>query len=75
MMEENYRALAEAIIMQAVKDLRAALKRKQRFPDDGKADKDVKEIKQFFCSQLFQALSDLDGSMLFRKVTEMEGEG
>lgn len=75
MMEENYRALADAIIMQAVKDLRAALKRKKRFPDDTKAEKDICEIRRFFCSQRFQAFSDLDGPMLLKKIAEMEGEG
>ena len=72
-MTENYEALANAVIMQAVKDFRAALKRKKRFPDDGKAEKDIREITRFFCSQYFQALSDLDGPRLVKKIIEMEG--
>ncbi len=73
MTEENYKALANAIIMQAVKDFRAAYSRRQRFPDDGKPAKDIREITSFFCSQYFQTLSDLDGPVLLKKIIEMEG--
>ena len=73
-MEENYKALANAIIMQAVKDFRAAYMWKQRFPEDNKANKDIREITSFFCSQYFQILSDLDGPRLLKKIIEkMEG--
>ena len=72
-MEENYRALAGAVIMQAVKDFRAAYRRKKRFPDDGKAAKDIREITSFFCSQYFETLSGLDGPMLLKKIIEKEG--
>ena len=73
-MEENYKALANAIIMQAVKDFRAAYKRKLMFPEDNKANKDIREITSFFCSQYFQILSDLDGPRLLKKIIEkMEG--
>lgn len=71
-MEENYRKLANAIIMQAVKDFRAAYRRKKRFPDSEKAEADIREITSFFCSQYFEALSDLDGPMLLKKIIEKE---
>lgn len=74
-MEENYRALANAIIMQAVKDFRAAYRMRQRFPDNAKAEKDIREITAFFCSQYFEALSDLDGPRLLQKIIEMEEGG
>ena len=73
MYEENYKALANAIIVQAVKDFRAAHRRKMRFPDDGKATKDIREITQFFCLQYFEALSDLDGPRLLKMIIEKEG--
>ena len=73
-MVENYKALANAIIMQAVKDFRTAYRMKKKFPDNGKAIKDIREITAFFCSQYFGVLSDLDGPMLLRKIIEeMEG--
>ena len=74
-MEENYKALANAIIMQAVKDFRAAYKRKLRFPDDARAKKKIQEITSFFCSQYFEILSDLDGPELLKKIIEMEEGG
>ena len=73
-MEENYKALANAIIMQAVKDFRTAYRMKMKFPDNRKAIMDIREITAFFCSQYFEALSDLDGPMLLKKIIEkMEG--
>lgn len=73
-MEENYRALANAIILQAVKDFRAAYRRKERFPDSAKTVADIRELTSFFCSQYFEALSGLDGPMLLKKIIEkMEG--
>lgn len=74
-MEENYRALADAVIMQAVKDYRSAYRRRGRFPDDSKAEKDIRMITRFFCSRYFQVLTDLDGPMLLKKTAEMEGVG
>ena len=74
MMEENYKAFANAIILQAVKDFRTAYRMKKKFPDSGKAAKDIREITAFFCSQYFEALTDLDGPMLLKKIIEkMEG--
>ena len=67
-MEGNYEALANAIIVQAVKDFRAAYKRHLSKPDDAKANKDIREITRFFCSQYFEALSDLDGPALLHQL-------
>ena len=67
-MEGNYEALANAIIIQAVKDFRAAYKRHLIFPEDAKANRDIREITRFFCSQYFEALSDLDGPALLHQL-------
>ena len=75
MMEENYKALANAIIMQAVKDFRAAYRRQKRLPDNAKVKEDVRELTKFFCSQYFEVLSDLDGPRLLQKIIEMEEGG
>ena len=73
-MEENYRALANAIIMQAVKDFRTTYQRRKRFPDSRKTEADIRELTSFFCSQYFESLSGLDGPMLLKKIIEnMEG--
>lgn len=68
MYEENYQALANAIILQAVKDFRPAYRRLKYHPNDKLAQATVREITQFFCSQYFTALSDLDGPALLNQI-------
>ena len=68
MYEENYKALANAIIMQAVKDFRPAYRRLNKYPNDNTAQRTVREITKFFCSQYFEALTDLDGPALLHQL-------
>ena len=68
MYEENYQELARAVILQAVKDFRPAYRRLKRYPDDRQAQKTVREITRFFCSQYFEGLTDLDGPALLHRV-------
>ena len=73
MYEDNYQALANAIILQAVKDFRPAYRRLKRHPNDKLAQDTVREITQFFCSDYFCALTDLDGpALLNRIIREMD---
>ena len=66
----GYEALANAIIIQAAKDFRAAYKRTKRFPNDARAQDEVREITKFFCSQWFVMLSDVDGPTLLKKMKD-----
>ena len=66
----GYEALANAIIIQAAKDFRAAYKRMKRFPNDVRTQDEVREITKFFCSEWFEALSDADGPTLLRKIKD-----
>ena len=72
MYEENYKALANAIILQAVKDFRVAYKQMRRYPErtDSPAANEVRSITRFFCSDYFQLLTDLDGSALLQKIID-----
>ena len=70
MYEENYQALANAIIVQAVKDFRPAYRRLRRHPNDNLAESTVREITQFFCSGYFCALTDLDGPTLLQQIVK-----
>lgn len=73
MYEENYQALANAIIVQAVKDFKPAYRRLKRHPNDKLAQDTVREITKFFCSDYFCTLSDLDGpALLNRIIREMD---
>ena len=65
---ENYEALANAIILQAVKDFQPAYRRLRRFPNDAAAERTVRGITRFFCSQEFQALSAVDGPALLHQI-------
>ncbi len=68
--EDPYTGLANAIILQAVKDYRDALKRLSR----GRANKDAEikkqEILNFFRSDWFGVLTEIDPEMLIRKLDE-----
>ena len=66
----GYEALANAIIIQAAKDFRAAYKRMKRFPNDVRTQDEVRDITKFFCSEWFEALSDVDGPALLRKMKD-----
>ena len=68
MYEDNYEKLANAIIMQAVKDFRPAYRWLRRHPKDERAQETVREITQFFCSDYVCALTDLDGPALLQRI-------
>ena len=68
MYEENYKNLANAIILQAVKDFKPAYRRLKKYPNDRLAQDTVREITKFFCSQYFEALSELDGPALLNRI-------
>lgn len=57
---DGYEELAEAVILQAVKDYRKALKYDER----GRK----REIEKFFRSEYFRILTDVDGEMLIQKL-------
>lgn len=70
--ELNCDNLANAIILQAVKDYRGAQKRLKR----NLHDKDVlvvKEVERFFRSEWFKILTNVDGERLIRSLQEEVG--
>ena len=66
----GYEALANAIIIQAAKDFKAAYKRMKRFPNDSRAQDEVRDSPKFVCSQWVEMLSDVDGPTLLRKIKD-----
>ena len=65
----NFENLANAIILQAEKDYRMALKCQKANPKN-RTDLAVKdEIERFFRSQWFTVLTSVDGEMLIRSLT------
>ena len=67
---DPYEELANAIVLQAVKDYREALKRLKRNPEDKQGLDDKAEIESFFYSDWYGCLTTLDPDVLIRKLTE-----
>ena len=73
---DGYTDLANAIIVQAVKDYEKALKKLRRNPGNKKAKEDLRELESFFFSEWYRVLTDLNATYLLRKVREQfESEG
>lgn len=68
--KDGYTNLANAIILQAVKDYRTVLVHLSRFPNNIDSKKIKKEVEIFFRSDWYRALTDVDGEMLIRKLNE-----
>jgi len=69
-MNNPYERLANAIILQAVKDYRNALRRLKKHPN---RDVDLfmkKEVEQFLRSGWYSCLTTVDPEMLIRKLNE-----
>ena len=66
----GYEKLANAIIVQAVKDYRDAVERLRYTTDDKSAQHDKRSIERFFRSEWFSILTDLNGELLLKKLKE-----
>jgi hypothetical protein len=66
----NYENLANAIILQAVRDYRTALKCLKANPRNKTALADKDEVERFFRSDWFSVLTSVDGEMLIRSLQE-----
>ena len=69
-MTHPYENLANAIVMQAVKDWRGAKRHLKRKPKNEKAIAMVKDCESFFLSDWFNKLTKLDGELLLKKLKE-----
>ena len=67
---ENYLDLANAIIVQAVNDYRKALVKRELEPESRSAEYEVKSIEQFFYSEYYMMLTDLDPRYLISRIRE-----
>lgn len=63
-----YTELANAIVIQAVKDYRNALKTLKRYPRYEPAKAVVAEVEEFFRSDWYRMLTSVDAEMLMRKI-------
>jgi len=65
--EYGYEQLANAIILQAVKDYRDALKRLKKHPNNSTALSTKLDAEQFLRSNRFAMLTSIDPEMLIQK--------
>lgn len=65
-----YEKLANAIILQAVKDWRAARRKLKRKPQNESARSELESCERFFRSEWFTTLTDVDGTVILRKLYE-----
>lgn len=66
--ENPYEALANAIVLQAVNDYRAALKKVKKNPNNRIALDEALQIERFFRSQWYQVLTSVDGEYLINRL-------
>lgn len=69
-MLDPYENLANAIVLQAVKDYRDALRRLKKKPSNKAAMSDAMECKRFFRSGWYKTLTSVDGEYLINKLRE-----
>ena len=69
-MNNTYERLANAIVLQAVKDYRNALKRLKKHPRNETALYTKREVERFFRSDWYTSLTTVDPEMLILKLNE-----
>ncbi|MBC5687939.1 hypothetical protein H8S37_03185 [Mediterraneibacter sp. NSJ-55] len=72
-MMDAYEKLANTIILQAVKDWRAARRKLKRKPQNESARIELGNCERFFHSEWFTTLTDVDGEVILRKLYEEDG--
>ena len=66
--ENPYEKLANAIVLQAVSDYRAALKKVKKNPKNRDVIDGVLQIEKFFRSEWYQVLTSVDGEYLIDRL-------
>ena len=67
---QPYLNLASAIVLMAAKDYRSSIKRLKGRPEDERATAERLEIEEFFLSDEFQLLSNLEPELLISKLCQ-----
>ena len=68
----SYEALANAIVVQAVKDYRAARKTLRRHPGSSNAAATIREVEAFFYSSWIKALTTTDPEYILEQLRREE---
>ena len=68
MMDDNFENLANAIVLQAVKDYREAIKKLKKNPESKEAEGAKIGVELFFRSTWYELLTDVDPEMLLERL-------
>lgn len=66
----HYENLANAIVIQAIQDYKAALRVLEKNPNNIWTNRDVKEIEHFFRSKWYRMLTSVDAGWLMERINE-----
>ncbi len=69
-MNDSYERLANAIVLQAVKDYRFAMKRLAKYPRNDSALYTKREVERFFRSDWYTLLTTVDPETLIKRLKE-----
>lgn len=69
---DPYEKLVNAIVIQAAKDYRTALRKLKRNPRNQLAKAEADSIERFFRSDWYKSLTEVDGEMVLQKLREEE---
>lgn len=69
-MTNGYESLANAIILQAVKDYRQARQKIKKRPRNEDVKAMLRDCESFFLSEWFTYLTSIDGEVLLKKLQE-----
>ena len=72
-MTDAYEDLANAIVLQAVKDWRKAVKTLKKRPRYEAAKQMKEDCERFFRSEWFEELTSVDGNVILRKLEKEAG--
>ena len=72
--ENPYEKLANAIVLQAVSDYRAVLKKVKKNPKNRDAIDEALQIEKFFRSEWYQVLTSVDGEYLIDRLRKEVSE-
>lgn len=69
-MNDPYQNLAQAIVLSAVKDWRAAVKKLKKRPKHELSLQMKEECERFFLSDWFEFLTSVDGEVILKKLKQ-----
>ena len=69
-MTDAYESLANAIVLQAVKDYRQARQKIKKRPRNEDVKAMLRDCENFFLSEWFSYLTSIDGEVLLKKLQE-----